>query len=250
VVVVTVTAATVRDRRQGQRWLLVAAVALALAWVIAPTVTPIYDGVGQPDEPYRWVKPPSNAKTTKAPTAAQATVAVTGGFSTAQFANTSEVAPQISLYLPPKALQVPTGATSIAVEVKPLAPTAPLPKDGTIVTNVYHLTATAGGQSVQVIGTGPSEPSLQMRAPTAQQPGPVFEHRTATGWQRVRTLRVGVDIYQAQAPVLGDWALVRLSTSAGGGGINWGLLAGGIAVLAVAIFVMVIRLARTSSGKS
>ena len=244
----TVATATARHRRQSRRWLLIAAVAIALAWVVAPAVTPIYDGVGQPDEPYRWVKPPANAKTTKAPTTANAIVAVRGGLSTAQFANTAEVAPQISLYLPPKALQVPTGATSIAVEVKPLAPVAPLPKDGTIVTNVYHLTATAGGQSVSVIGTGASEPSLQMRAPTGRQPGPVFEHRTASGWQRTRTIRVGVDIYQTQAPVLGDWALVQLSAGGGGGGINWGLLVGGIAVLAVAIFVMVIRMLRTSSG--
>lgn len=247
----TLPTATARQRRHGHRWLLLAAVAVALAWVVAPAVTPIYDGVGQPDEPYRWVKPPANAKTTKAPTTAEKIVAVSGGFSTAQFANTSETGPQLSLYLPPKALQVPTGATSITVEAKPLAPAAPLPKDGTILTNVYHLTATAGGQSVSVIGTGPSEPSLQMRAPTGQQPGPVFEHRTTTGWQRARTIRVGVDVYQTQAPVLGDWALVQLSTGGNrGGGINWGLLGGGIALLAVAIVVMVIRLVRTSSGTS
>lgn len=221
-----------------------------VAWVLAPAVTPIYDGVGQPDEPYRWVKPPAGAKTTKAPTSVEKLVAVNGGFSAAQFANTAEVGPQVSLYLPPKALQVPTGATSITVDVKPLAPTAPLPKDGTILTNVYHMTATAGGQSVAVIGTGPSEPSLQMRAPTAKQPGPVFEHRTATGWQRTRTIRVGVDIYQTQAPVLGDWALVQLKSSKSGGGINVGLLAGGIALLVVAIGVLMVRMRRTSAVTS
>ena len=239
---------TATTARQGRRWLLVAAIALIVAWVLAPAVTPIYDGIGNPDEPYRWVKPPANAKSTKQPTTAEKLVAVSNGFSTAQFANTGESGPQLSLYLPPKALQVPAGTTSITVEAKPLAPAAPLPKDGTILTNVYHLTATAGGQPVSVTGTGPSEPSLQMRAPSGQQPGPVFEHRTTNGWQRSRTIRVGVDVYQTQAPVLGDWALVQLSTGAkSGGGINWGLLGGGIAVLLVAILVMVIRLARTRS---
>jgi len=247
-----VTGATMR---QGRRWLLVAGIAAVLAWVLAPAVTPIYDGIGNPDEPYRWVKPPANAKTTEAPTTAEKVVAVTSGFSTAQFANTSESGPQLSLYLPPKALQVPTGATSITVKVTPLAPSAPLPKDGTIVTNVYQLSATAGGQSVPVIGTGPSEPSLQMRAPSAQQPGPVFEHRTATGWQRTRTIRVGVDVYQTQASVLGDWALVQPSSSgssgsSGGGGINWGLLGGGIALLVVAIVVLMVRMRRTSGVTS
>jgi hypothetical protein len=250
--VVAVTVTTARQRRQGHRWLLVAGVAILLAWVLAPAIAPIYDGIGNPDEPYRWVKPPANAKTTKTPTTAQKVVAINNGFSTAQFANTGETGPQLSLYLPPKALQVPAGATSITVEAKPLAPAAPLPKDGTILGNVYHLTATANGQPVSVVGTGPSEPSLQMRAPSAQQNGPVFEHRTATGWQRTRTIRVGLDIYQTQAPALGDWALVQLasSSSGGGGGINWGLLGGGIAVLAVAILVLIVRLVRTSAATS
>jgi hypothetical protein len=244
--VVAVTVATARQRR---RWLLVAAVTVVLAWVLAPAITPIYDGVGQPDEPYRWVKPPANARTTKAPTSAQTVVRIANGFSTAQFVNTSEVGPQFSLYLPPKTFRVPATATSITVDVKPLAPTAPLPKDGTIITNVYHLTAAANGQSVAVVGTGSSEPSLQMRAPTAQQPGPVFEHRTASGWQRTRTIRSGVDVYLTQVPVLGDWALVQLaSSSSGGGGINWGLLGGGIAVLVVAILVLMVRLRRTGAS--
>ena len=244
--VVAVTVATVQQRR---RWLLVAAMAVVLAWVVAPAVTPIYDGIGNPDEPYRWVKPPASAKTTQTPTSAEKVVAVTNGFSTAQFANTGESGPQLSLYLPPKALQVPTGATSITVEAKPLAPTAPLPTDGKILTNVYHLTATAGSQSVSVIGKGASEPSLQMRAPSGQQPGPVFEHRTTTGWQRTRTIRVGVDVYQTQAPVLGDWALVQLTASksgGGGSGIKWGLLVPGIALLVIAILVLAVRLRRTS----
>jgi hypothetical protein len=147
---------------------------------------------------------------------------------------------------------VPTGATSITVTAKPLAPAAPLPGDGKIVTNVYELAATGNGQPVSVIGTGASEPSLQMRAPSGQQPGPVFEHRTAAGWQRTRTIRVGVDVYQTQAPVLGDWALVQLasSSSGGGGGIKWGLLAPGIALLVLAVAVLMVRLRRTGAVTS
>ena len=242
------------DTRRRGRWLLSALAALLVAWLLAPAAVPIYDGIGNPDEPYRWVKPPANAKTTKQPTSAHKVVPVAGGFSTAQFANTGESGPQLSLYLPPKALHAPAGAASIDVNVQPLAPSTPLPKDGTISTNVYRISATAGGKSVGVTQSGPSEPSLQMRAPDSRQPGPVFEHLTATGWQRMPTIRVGVDIYQTQVPEFGDWALVQLDASAsstsggGGGGVNWALLGPGIALLVVAVLVLMIRLRRTAGA--
>lgn len=244
------TATTVRQQR---RWLVVAAFALLLAWVVAPAAIPIYDGIGNPDEPYRYVNPPASAKTTKAPTSARVVVPVTGSASSAQFANTDESGPQLSLYLPPKALQVLGSEKSVVVTATPTAPSAPLPTDGTIVTNVYRISATAGGQPVGVVNSGPSEPTLQMRAPDARQPGPVMEHRTASGWERHRTIRVGTDIYQAQAPALGDWALVQLSSpqstggsGGGGGGVNWALLGPGVGLLGLAIIVLMIRLRRTS----
>lgn len=236
-------------RWSGRRWLVLSAFALLLAWVVTPAAVPIYDGIGNPDEPYRYVNPPATAKTTKAPTSVHVSVPVRGGSSAAQFANTDESGPQLSLYLPPKALQAPAGATSVDVKVEPTAPSPPLPTDGTIVTNVYRITATADGHPVGVAGSGPSEPSLQMRAPDARQPGPVFERRTSSGWQRARTIRVGVDVYQAQAPALGDWALVRLksagNSSGGGGGVKWGLLGPGIALLVLAVVVLMVRLRRT-----
>jgi hypothetical protein len=246
--VVGVTATTVRQRR---RWLVVAAFALMLAWVLAPAAIPIYDGIGNPDEPYRYVNPPANAKTTKKPTSVHAVVPVTGTSSAAQFANTGEKGPQLSLYLPPKAFQVLGSEKSVKVTVTPTAPSAPLPADGTIVTNVYRISATAGGQPVGVVNSGPSEPTLQMRAPDARQPGPVMEHRTANGWERERTIRVGTDIYQAQAPVLGDWALVRLASadksgSSSSGGVNWALLGPGAGLLVLAVVVLMVRLRRTS----
>jgi hypothetical protein len=240
-------------RRQRRRWLVVAASGLVLSWVVAPAAIPIYDGIGNPDEPYRYVNPPASAKTTKAPGDGQAVLPVRNGTNpNGQYANTGESGPQLSYYMPAHAFQVPPSATSVRVTAKPLAPTAPLPKDGTIVTNVYRIAATTdGGQPVKVTGSGPSEPSLQMRAPDARQPGPVFEHRTSSGWERARTIRVAVDVYQAQAPALGDWALVRLkSTPAGGGGsgIKWGLLGPGIALLVVAVVVLMVRLRRTSAA--
>ena len=233
--------------------LLAAIATLLVAWVVAPAVVPIYDGVQFPDEPYRYVKSPDGTPT-KAPTSAHATIAVNAqGLSNAGYSNSAEQGPQIVLYIPAGSLQAPSGATSIAVSETPLAPSPPLPTDGTIVTNVYRVEATTPSGPVRMVGKSENQmPTLQMRAPSAKQPGPVFEHRTSTGWTRAATLRVGQDIYQASAPQFGDWALVQLNvtptqakSSGGGGGINVGLLVAGIAVLVLAGIIMAIRVART-----
>jgi hypothetical protein len=223
---------------------------LLVAWLVAPAVVPIYDGAGFADEPYRYVSSP-DGKATKPPTSAHATVAVNAqGLSGTAYSNSDEKGPQVVLFIPAGALQAPAGAKTIALAETPLAPTPPLPTDGTIVTNVYHVTATTPQGDVKVVGKTENQlPTLQMRAPSSKQPGPVFEHRTPTGWQRVATLRVGQDIYQASAPQFGDWALVQLTStpkaSGSGGGINVGLLAAGIAVLALASIILAVRIARS-----
>ena len=231
--------------------LIVAVATLLVAWLVAPAVVPIYDGVQFPDEPYRYVKSPDGSPT-KAPTAAHATIAVNAqGLSSAGYSNSAEQGPQIVLYIPAGSLQAPSGATSIAVSETPLAPSPPLPTDGTIVTNVYRVQVTTASGPVQMIGKNENQiPTLQMRAPSAKQPGPVFEHRTSTGWTRAATLRVGQDIYQASAPQFGDWALVQLNAApkkakSSGGGINIGLLVAGVAVLVLAGIILAIRVART-----
>jgi len=232
--------------RRGWRWVVAAVAALLAAWVLAPSAVPIYDGLSNPDEPYRYVQPPPDAKAKKPPTTARTSLPVRSGLTAAAYANSAETGPQISLYLPAGAIRAPGGASSVVVSAEPMAPSAPLPRDGAIVTNVYRITATAGGTQAAVVGTGNQEPTLQMRAPDARQPGPVFERRTATGWERMKTLRVGNDIYQTQAPAFGDWALVRLASSkSSGGGLNMGLLAGGIAFLALAGIIITIRAVRS-----
>jgi len=238
---------------KATRWLLAGVAALLLAWLVAPAVLPIYDGVGNPDQPYRYVQAP-NGKTTKPPTVAKATVSVNPqGLSGAAYSNSLENGPQIVLYVPAGSLQAPAGVTSIQLTETPLAPSAPLPTDGTIVTNVYRVAATTSKGPAQIVGkTTNQTPTLQMRAPSAKQPGPVYERRTATGWQRLDTLRVGQDIYQASAAQFGDYALVQLKnasktsgTSSSGGGVNAGLLAVGIGLLALAGIILAIRITRS-----
>lgn len=239
--------------RRAAKWFGAALVALLTAWVLAPAAVPVYDGLANPDEPYRYVNPPPTAKTTKAPTTAHRTVTVQNGTNLTQFANSAETGPQISVYVPAGSLAVPAGVTSVELTATPKAPTPPLPTDGAIVSNVYELAASAGDQDVDVTGTGKDAPTIQMRAPSGKQPGPVFEHRVGDRWEQVKTARVGIDVYQASAEHFGDWALVQLvdptgASGSSGGGVNLGLLIPGIAVLVVAGVIFAIRWRRTSAG--
>lgn len=225
-----------------------AAVALlAGAWIASPAIVPIYDGPGQPDQPYRYVAPPpGDTKQTPAPTSATASIPVRNGVSTAGLAYSAESGPQVRVYVPPGSLQAPPGATTIRLTATPSAPQPPLPTDGTIVGNVYTITATASGGTVEIVGKGDDQtPTLQMRAPSANQPGPTFETFDGKKWTQTETIRAGQDIYQTAAPKLGIWALVQLKV--GGSGLSGGqlvMLVFGIAILAIVGIILVVRLVR------
>ena len=234
-----------------------AAAAFALlvgAWVIAPNVMPLYDGPGQPDEPYRYVvAPPGDTKKTPPATSATATLPLGNGVNRdAAFANSAEMGPQVRVYIPSGWLRGPAGATTIQVTAVPSAPKPPLPTDGPIVGNVYTVSATASGGPVEFVGTDPNnEPVIQLRAPTQQQPGPTFETFDGKKWKVSKTTQVGQDVYQTFAPKLGIWALVqRKGGSSGMSGGQLLLLVLGIAILAVVGIIVVIRLVRSAAQRS
>lgn len=230
------------------------AVAVALltgAWLVSPAVVPIYDGPGQPDQPYRYVvRPPGDTKQTPDPTSATATMPIRNGVNTAGLAYSGESGPQVRVYVPPGALQAPPGATSVQLTATPSAPQAPLPSDGTIVGNVYTIAVSAPGGPVTIIGSNDDQtPTIQMRAPTANQPGPVFEHFDGKKWTQSETIRAGQDIYQTAARQLGVWALVQLKGGGSSlGGAQLAMLVIGIVILAIVGIIMVVRIARSRSA--
>src|SRR3954471_12473826 len=109
---------------RGLRWAWVALVALAVAWLLAPSAVPIYDGLSNPDEPYRYVQPPPDAKANKPPTDARTSLPVRSGLTAAAYPNGAEPAPQTSLSLPAGAIRAPGGASSVVVSAEPMAPSA------------------------------------------------------------------------------------------------------------------------------
>ena len=188
------------------RILLIALALLGIGWAVAPrSAPPLYDGVGFPDEPYRFVVAPNGAPATKAPTVATGSTAVANGTSGALRAASAEQAPQISLLIPVARLQAPAGTTRILLHATPVQPVSP-PAGAYLWSNVYDLTAT-GGSSTTLRDASPPA-TITLRAATAQRPYATIERYSAQGWTKLKTVAVGNDIYQATLPALGRYAVI------------------------------------------
>jgi hypothetical protein len=247
------------------RWRGVGAAAvvfLAVAWLAAPPGVPLYDGIGFPDEPYRYVVPPAGEPHTKPPTVASGRVVAAGGRSGDPLEILSaEQGPQVQVALERAALTGPAGAAEFRVSATPVADTpgsagqsgAPPPRlDG----NIYRLAAvTAAAAPVAYAPNGVG--FVVLRATTARQPGPQFLYRAraGAGWRVLETDRVGLDVYQARLVGLGDYVLgypVAAVASAGQAPVQHRsplalVLIGGL-VLLLAASVLAVRLARSRSS--
>ncbi len=192
------------SRRVGAAGLLVTA-----GLLLSPSAVPVYDGVGVPDEPYRYVAAPAGRPRTAAATPAVATSPVRAGASSNGLTlSSAEVGPQVSVFVPAGALGVAgAGSSTVTVRVEPQAPADPPPTartDG----NVYRFTLIDPAGPV-VLTPKAALATLYLRATTAQQPGPVMEHRSDAHrpWTALPTSRGGQDIYVAGFVGAGDYVL-------------------------------------------
>lgn len=180
--------------RRWQRAALGAAVLL----LISRSGAPLYDGLGFPDDPYRYVGHK------RSPAAAGVTVRLLDGVSRAAQLRTSEHGPQLRVMLEAGAL---TGSiTSTRLTGTPLAPTGAVPR-GTIDSNVYRLAAPDVRAS-----TNPPRGTALLRAAVMTSPDPVIVYRPtpASAWREVPTTTVGVDNLRTPFAGLGDYAVERL----------------------------------------
>jgi zinc/manganese transport system permease protein len=199
------------------RWLAVGLAVLATGWVFASPAhrPPLYDGVGFPDEPYRYVNPPPDSRQTEPPTVAQDTRSTSTGRPDLVPASL-ENGPHAQAYIPGATLGLPAGATEVTARMQPLAPAAPLPTDGTVWGNVYRLTLSSPPGPVSLTPSNDNSTYVDLRAPSADQPPPVVEALVAGSWHRLDTNRDGNDVYGADIIGLGDYALVRLGPTSPG----------------------------------
>lgn len=216
-----------------RRW-AAAALLVTAGWLASPQAVPVYDGVGAPDEPYRFVARPAGATATAAATPAVGQSPVASGRSTNGLSiQTAEVGPQFSLYLPPKALAATGGP--VQVRAVPQAPTDQ-PSSGRIDGNVYVVTLTDPAGPVSLTDQA-ALATLYLRATTTRQPGPTMQYRpsAAAPWKAVQTSRGGQDVYVASFSGPGQYALAFTAAARGGGG--------GLPVLPIVLVALFVVLA-------
>jgi hypothetical protein len=233
--------------RQRYRWGAVA-VLLGLGALLSPGATPLYDGVGFPDEPYRFV--PAREGTPAATTATVSLRVTDGVNSGGLLANSAELGPQVSVYAPPRAFQVAAGSTApITLTAKPVVLTPPAPP-GEVESNVYAIVLSSPAGEV-TIRSDAQRPGITLRAVSVREPLPVMFYRASAGeWRELVTRRVGRDNFNAVAPGAGEYVLARSGAVArkDSGGSSAGLLlvVGAVLLLMVAVVVGV-RLAGRGS---
>lgn len=226
-----------RRRRVGV--LVAGACAVVLAWLVAPTGVPLYDGIGFPDEPYRYVDPPSGYQKTKPPTIADAQSPVANGTSTLlMLAASRENGPQVAVSLPSRSLAAPQ-ATRVTLTATPEAPDTQ-PSGARIDGNVYRVAWTADRGPVTTTSRI-SVAYVLLRATTGKQPGPKMYHRASpdSPWSSISTTRVGRDIYQSPLAGAGDYALA-FSLNGGSGSGSGSILAIVAGVVGFLIVVLVV----------
>jgi hypothetical protein len=232
-----------------RRW--VAGVLLVTLGALAsPGFVPIYDGFGQPDEPYRYVTRPAKAPKTAAATTGTVQTPVKAGLSVNGFSvATAESGPQFSLFVPAGGLA--TTGTRIVVTVTPQAvsdgPTA-TQVDG----NVYEVKLDAGGAPVTLTAAAAIS-TLYLRSTSQKTPQPtMFFRATPTeAWTRLKTDAAGLDVRVASFRGQGQYvvAFEAVAAKKGGGAPVLPLVLVGILVLLVGV-VLVVRLRAEATDPS
>jgi hypothetical protein len=173
---------------------------------------PLYDGIGFPDEAYRYVNPPTAAtKTPLAPTGASSKVDFSKG-TNQDYINlaSQETAPQVSIQIPPSSISTsPPVTAKIELDVAPLAPDKDTPPNGRVAGNIYKFMPHPDDHSQSFRYAKERVSYIALRLPQGFPAGAAIDWRPAGGnWQILDTIRVGNDIYQAAMPGSGDYALI------------------------------------------
>lgn len=242
----------------SRRWalLLVAAAGLMLAWLVAPAAPPLYDGVGLPDEPYRFVtRPPGNTALTKPPSKVAVRMPVVDGTTDGFNGASAEQGPQVSVFVPTGTIAAPKDASTILLRADPRAPDGPA-DGGRVDGNVYRLSAVAD-VGIPALATARDRIQIILRATSGRQPGPVMEYRAVGGrtWTRLSTVRYGNDVYAASVRGFGDYALVFAkpvsgaprARGSGTGKYAYVIIVAGLVILLGSV-VLGIRLARARAA--
>ncbi|MDT4920974.1 MAG: hypothetical protein QOI15_1876 [Pseudonocardiales bacterium] len=231
---------------RSARLVTAALLLLAVGWSVAPrSALPLYDGIGFPDEPYRFVQRPTGAQETQPPTTARGSAAIKGGTSDPLVAASAEVAPQLSVFIPKGRLTAPAGAPKITVTGAPVA-AVPTGRGQYLWSNVYDVRISPAGAALK---TGGQQATITLRSASAQRPQPHIAYYANGRWVLMPTFAQGQDIYIAELTTFGKFAVlggnpllvtkVSSGKSGGSGGTTVGLFVGiGVGVVVVVLFAL------------
>lgn len=209
------------DIRKSRLGLVLAAGTVLVISLLGAHVVPLYDGVGFPDEPYRYVSPPTaGLKTPSAPSDATASVRMSSGANIDDASlTTTEQGPQALAYVSERSITTPSTFAQLTLRIEPRAPgLKDQPADGQIAGNIYRLSV----DNVTAVSFYDKSDSsiIDLRLPQANAGGarPGIEYRAngSNTWSRLETLQAGNDIYQTPVAGFGDYAMVMLKPIVGG----------------------------------
>jgi hypothetical protein len=198
-------------RRRGWWAILLAVLGVGAAMLVSPLRSPpLYDGIGFPDEPYRWVQAPPGSPKTPPVTPATAKVRVgVDGVVPVLKGLSAEQGAQIAFQIEGDSLVLPKGGTTLSASALAGRNPTTAPPDGTLVSNVYTLAVTADVPGEPTLAPGKTA-IINMRSSKTTNDTIVLEKLEAGTWSQVATGRVGSDIYAAELDSLGQFALVQL----------------------------------------
>jgi hypothetical protein len=196
-------------------WLLSTSVAgILIISFFSTHIVPLYDGVGFPDEPYRYVKAPKDAKNNSAlsPSPASTAVAISGGTNQSDVSLASrEQGPQVSIYVYTQALKASSQTAKAALSATPSVSSDMNTPKGPVAGNVYSFGYQINSGSLAIKQNNKEiRGYVDLRLPQNAGANAVMLYRSSasTAWRTLETLKVGNDIYQAPVDAFGDYALV------------------------------------------
>jgi|GEM_PF-1802989 len=225
---------------------------IVLVSFFSSKIVPLYDGVGFPDEPYRYVKTPAGVQNANLPPSpAQTYVSLTNGTNQSDFTlATKEQGPQASIYVYSLALSSQSAAQAI-VKLEPKAPDTNKPKIGAIAGNIYNLSAAPDKGNVAFKSTAhESRGYVDLRLPQNAGVNAVMMYRSGTNqaWRNLGTTKVGNDIYEANIEGVGDYALVPAKVASANH--DYKILALVIMGVLVIVLAVILALLRQQDKKS
>ncbi len=203
--------------RTARLRVLAAAAGVVTAWLVAPHAVPLYDGLGIPDEPYRYVTPPAGYQQTPPPSSVSSDLpAVSGTNERGLLVQTKEQSSQVGMFIVPKSLSAPAATKTFTLKITAEAPDGPTP-GGVMDGNMYKVELLADGAPTATLSdSGKDTIPYVQRATSAKIADETLYYRANGGsWASIPVAKgSSTDSFTGFFAGAGDYALVPTTAKA------------------------------------